>query len=199
MKQGAARMPAPLIGECIPGVNPGQPIPPVMVRFFLTESELMDGMIARKSLYRTKRWYRIAGRLVCAYGVYFLLTVPSKSGTSWTALARTNPLGALFFALMVIVDAYVAIGMPGMEALNQRVAHLDWERQVSLSMDKVVIRHGAKYYEKKWSDFRCYYESANVYVLQTFATQFWTVPKRAFEPGAEQPFRQLLAINLDRK
>jgi hypothetical protein len=66
-------------------------------------------------------------------------------------------------------------------------------------MDKVVIRHGAKYYEKKWSDFRCYYESANVYVLQTFATQFWTVPKRAFEPGAEQPFRQLLAINLDRK
>ena len=169
------------------------------VRFFLTQPEYSDAVVARGSLYRTSRLYRMAGRVVCGFGAYFFIVAPSWLGGSWSHLLKTAPLSAVSLSCFAALDLYVALGMPWIEPLNRRLNRFDLEREITIAPDGVRIVRGERVWKKKWSEFACYYETAMLYILQTRGLTFWTIPKRAFETGIERTFHEILGSNLRRK
>lgn len=169
------------------------------VRFFLTESELKEAAIARKSLWRTNRIYRVAVRVVCGFGACFCVVAPSWEGNSWPLLVKTEPVTAIGLFGFAVLWLYVALGAPWVEVLDTRLNRLDLEREITIAPGQVTVVMGAETWKKKWGEFACYYETSGLYVLQTRWPQFWTIPKRAFEPGIERVFQEILESNLTRK
>ena len=169
------------------------------VRFFLTEPEYNEAVIARGSLWRTNRLYRIAGRVICDFVICFFIVAPSWVGDSWSHLLKTDPVLTIGLCGFAALWLYCALGMPWIEPLNRRFNRFDLEREITIAPDGVRIARGEKAWKKKWSEFACYYETAVLYVLQTRGFEFWTIPKRAFETGIDRSFHEILDSNLRRK
>jgi hypothetical protein len=168
------------------------------IRFLLTESELSEAKLARRA-WINNRYYRIAGRIVCVFGAYFFVAAPSWFGEPWSVLVRKDPLIALETLVFAALDAYVAIGMPGIAALDKLFNRLDLQREVTITPELVKVRRGPKTREREWHEFRCYYETSALYILQTRGVLFVSVPKRAFEQDVKPVFRQILESKLRRK
>lgn len=168
------------------------------VRFLLTEAEFNEANVTRKS-WMSNRFWRYAARTICAFGACFFIAAPSLSGEPWPVLIRTEPLTAIGWFFFALLNVYVALGLPGIHILNRHFNRFDLEREITLTEDSVRITRGPKSWKKKWSEFVCFYESSAMYVLKCRGAVFWTVPKRAFEPGVEPVFRNILERRLRRR
>lgn len=128
-----------------------------------------------------------------------MVVAPSWLGDSWPHFFKTDPVSAVVLCCMGVLWLDVALGMPGVELLNRRLNRFDLQREITIAPSGVTIARGRKIWNKRWTDFACYYETAALYVLQTRGMEFWTIPKRAFEPGIQEIFHEVLESNLPRK
>ncbi len=176
----------------------GYPTQTASVRFFLTEKEFEEAIVIRKS-WITIPFYRLASRVVCGCGAILLLGLVWWQGESWSHLFSTDPVTAAGLLLFAAFDLCFALGMHEAKVWNRLINRFDQKREITVEEDSVTIARGPKTWTKKWKEFAGYYESSSMFVLQTRGTQFWTVPKRAFEPGVEPIFRHLLGSKLRRK
>ena len=169
-----------------------------VVRFVLTETEFKEAAALISPL-SNNRYFRIAGRIICAWGTYFFIAVAGWTGHPWSSLVRTNPVGATLLSLLAGLNLYVAVGTPWINALNKRFNRFDLEREITLTDDLVIIRRGPRLWRRKWDAFDCFRENPAIYVLIIGGYEFWTIPKRAFGPGAEAVFGSFLESKLRRK
>ncbi len=176
----------------------GHPTQTASVRFILTEEEFEEAIIVRKS-WITNPFYRVAGRVVCGCGAIFLLALVWWAGETWSHLFSTDPVTAAGLLLFAAFDLCIALGLHQAKVWNRLINRFDQEREITVKEDDVKIARGPKTWTKKWKEFAGFYESPSTFVLQTRGAQFWTVPKRAFEPGVESIFCHLLESKLRRK
>jgi hypothetical protein len=174
------------------------PREPQAYDFFLTEKEFEEAIIVKKS-WIANRFFRVAGRVVCGCGAVFLLGLAWWQGATWPHLFSTDPVTAAGLVLLAVFDLCIALGLHQAKALNRLINRFDQEREITVDEDNVRITRGPKTWTKKWEDFVGFYESPSMFVLQTRGAQFWTIPRRAFEPGVEAIFCRLLESKLRRK
>jgi hypothetical protein len=176
----------------------GYPSQTASVRFFLTEKEFEEAIIVRKS-WQINPFYRVAGRVVCGCGAIFFLGLVWWRGKTWSHLFSTDPVTAGGLLLFAAFELCIALGLHEAKVWNRLINRFDQEREITVEEDNVKITRGPKTWTKKWKEFAGFYESPSMFVLQTRGAQFWTVPKRAFEPGVEPIFCHLLESKLRRK
>jgi hypothetical protein len=176
----------------------GHPTNTATVRFILTEEEFGEAINVKKSIL-TSRFYRIAGRIVSGLGAVLLLGIVWWQGVTSSHLFATEPATAVGLLLIVAFQLCVAMGLHEMKIWNRLINRFDQQREITIDDDGVKIARGTRARAKKWKDFAGFYESPSVFVLQTHGTQFWTIPKRAFEPGVEPIFYRLMTSKLRRK
>lgn len=176
----------------------GCPTHTATVRFFLTEKEFEEANVLRRT-WITNRYFLIAARIFCCCAAIFFLGLIYWKGETPTHLLRTAPVTAVGLFIMIAAQLSVALGLNEAKVWNRLVNRFDQEREITIDKDTVKIARGPKTWRKKWKDFACFYESPSIFVLQTHGTQFWTIPKRAFEPGVEPIFYHLMASELRRK
>ncbi len=165
------------------------------VRFLLTNDELKEAAAVRKT-FANSLFGKTMGRVITGVGTIYFACVPYLRGTTWSDLIAEYPLRAMVVGAMVVLDFWVTIGMPGKNRLNRAVNRLDVERHIMIDDGGVDVTHGENRYQSKWSDFKCFQETANVFVLLTTFERFWTIPKRVLPTGSIESFRSLLQRKL---
>ena len=176
----------------------GYPADTASVRFLLTEKEFQEAIIVRRS-WIASRFYRITSRAVCGCGAIFLFGLVWWQSETWSHLFGTDPVTAVGLFFFAVLNLCVALGLHEIKTWNRLINRFDQQREITLQRDSVTIARGPKIWTKKWSDFSGFYESPSMFVLQTRGAQFWTIPKRAFEPEVETLFHLFLKSKLPRK
>ena len=101
-------------------------------------------------------------------------------------LFRADPVTTFVGFLLGLLNIYVAIGQPGVHCLNRIFGRFDQEREITLTPGGVKIQQGTQIRQKKWNEFRSYFESHELYVLQTKGAMFWTTPNGHSKPASNQ-------------
>ena len=164
----------------------------------MTEKEFEEAIIVKKS-WITNRFFLVAARVVCGCGAIFFLGIVWWLGDTWSHLFSTDPVTAAGLLLFAVFELCIALGLHEIKVWNRLINRFDQQREITVEEDNVKITRGPKTWTKKWKGFAGFYESPSMFVLQTRGTQFWTIPKRAFDPGVEPIFCRLLESKLRRK
>jgi YcxB-like protein len=168
--------------------------------FFLAQDELNEALAARHRSF-LERWLstkygRLFGRAICVLTALGILGLPILMGKSWAEEFRNEPgvaVGLVGFGLFYL---FAAAGCPGLRALNR----LDLPRRIRISDRQVAVSRGTKTSTYSWKRFFSYQETQNLFVLRTqIVVKFWTIPKRALQPGDEEKLRALLDRKLPKQ
>ena len=105
---------------------------PIHLHFFLNEAEFQEAASNRKVL-STHPYFKTLSRIVAACGVVFFSWIPYQWYGSWSAFAKREPVLALGFSALIILDFWVATGLVGVRTLNRIFNRLNVERHILLS------------------------------------------------------------------
>ena len=105
----------------------------------------------------------------------------------------------MFWGGLLLMDIYIVLGQPGIMKLNRMANRLDVERRLCISHRGIDITHGKQRLQKQWKDFSFFQETPTIFLLQTTAASFWTLPKRAIPTGRGDQLLALLNAKLRRR
>ena len=161
------------------------------VRFFLSEGELKEAFAALHPLMSNRR-FKAVGRVINGLAAVFYLRLPHLIGQSWAQFFQAQPVEAVFLAALALVCGWSATGTIGRKAIDRFLNRPDLERHIILADRGVTITRGDRTWDYDWRRFAFFRETADLFILQTNRTSFWTIPKRVFDSQGEQDFRAFL-------
>jgi len=181
--------------------TPTQPVPVTEIfnfNFNLAPEEFDEAVEYRGSLFSGTKGKKIQ-RMGGGIAAICMLLFPNIINTSWTELIKNDPVSVFMVLTMLILSIWTATGSKGIEKLNRKVNRLDVERYIRCTADGVNAVHGATKENFYWSQCLSFQETPNLFILNTTATQFWTIPKRLLSPEQLPMFRALLMRKLKKK
>jgi YcxB-like protein len=163
----------------------------VECRFFLTRDEI-DKAATLLHPWANSRYGKLLSRGMCGLSALAVPWIPGLLGKSWREVFATQPGVALAAIGLGLFWAWAAVGCPGMKALNR----LDLERRIVVSDLGVEVTCGRRTFTYDWPRLFCYREAPGLFVVRTRFARFWTIPRRALQPGDGERLRSLLAKRL---
>jgi YcxB-like protein len=190
----------PIVNDTDPLSNatqgPGpEPARTLEVRFFLSERELKEAFATLHPLITDRRFKTVA-RVLNGLAAVFYLSLPHLVGQSWKRFLQTQPVEAVLLVAAALVSGWSATGSIGSKTIDRFLNRVDLERHVVLADRGVTIARGDRTREYEWRRFMFFRETADLFILQTTGTSFWTIPKRVFDRQGEQDFRAFLGRKL---
>jgi hypothetical protein len=171
----------------------------VELRFFLTAEEFDEGISVLKGPGRSPS-AKIAMRVVCGVGAYFLWRIPMSHGQTWTEFYHMHPVFAIWLGLVLAFDGLIVVGAVQNPKINRLANRLDWERRICFSDQGVDVDWGVRMkFHYRWKDLLFFQETPMLFVLKAGGAQFWTMPKRAIPAGFGDQFRSMLSARLPQK
>ena len=185
--------------EVLPLTGQAPTSPQVELCFTLTPEEFDEGISTLRSpANHTTTKYVM--RLICGVGAYFLWHIPASHGQTWQQFFQTEPVFAIWLAVLIAFDGLIVLGVLNSPKLNRLANRLDWERRIRFSDNGVDVNWGKRMnFHYRWQDLLFFQETPGLFILKAGGTQFWTMPKRAIPAGAGENLRALLSSRLPRK
>jgi YcxB-like protein len=168
------------------------------VRFLLSEHELKEAFAALHPLI-TNRRFKAVGRVINGLAAVFYLGLPHLVGQSWRQFLQTQPVEAVFLAVLALVTGWTATGSIGNKAIDRFLNRLDLERSMVLDDRGVRISRGGRNWNYAWRRLTFFHETPELFILQTAGISFWIIPKRVFDAQGEREFRDFLIAKLPRR